>query len=152
MSRLGWSALLLLAGCGGSGYEAASQPQPQSPPANTNQNPDPADPEEIKEPVREVAGVGSGIKGRSLDDSEGFVVTPAKTLFGVRERLVFEVQVPHALNLYKATVGRMPQTHQEFIEKVINPNQIKLPTLPPGQTYVFDPEKEMLMVEKRGNE
>ena len=34
------------------------------------------------------------------------------------------------------------------MQKIIKENQIKLPELPFGQRYVYDPKKEQLMVEK----
>jgi hypothetical protein len=89
-----------------------------------------------------------GIKGRSLDEYEGVVVTPAKTLFTVRERVVFEIQIPGALNLFNASEGRNPESHEEFMEKIVQFNQIKLPELPPGQKYVYDPARNELMVER----
>src|SRR5437899_2230158 len=53
---------------------------------------------------RNAAGVGSGIKGRTLDDPNlvGAIVEPARAYFKTKERIVFEIQVPQALNLYKA--------------------------------------------------
>ncbi len=99
-------------------------------------------------PVMETvkAGVGVGIKGRSLDEHEGFVATPAKALFAAKERISFEIEVPHALNLYEASEGSVPQTHEEFMEKIIVANQIKLPQLPAGHEYKFDPMTKELMV------
>jgi hypothetical protein len=91
---------------------------------------------------------GVGIKGRSLDEYEGVVVTPAKTLFTVRERVVFEIQIPGALNLFNASEGRNPESHEEFMEKIVKFNNIKLPELPPGHKYIYDPEKNELMVER----
>jgi hypothetical protein len=91
---------------------------------------------------------GVGIKGRSLDQYEGVLVTPAKAYFAARERLIFEVSVPHALNLYKASEGQAPRTHDEFMEKIVQANQNKLPPLPPGHKYVYDPMTEQLMVER----
>jgi hypothetical protein len=91
---------------------------------------------------------GVGIKGRSLDQYEGLIVTPAKTLFTVRERVVFEIQIPEALKLYKASNGKGPKSHEDFMTQIIEANQIQLPELPPGQRYVYDPEKEELMVER----
>lgn len=99
---------------------------------------------------REVAGVGSGIKGRSLDDPGvvDAIAQPAKSYFAVKERVVFEFQIPQALQLYKAETGAGPATHEEFIEKIITANQIPLPALPDGHRYVYDPQTEQLMVEK----
>ena len=91
---------------------------------------------------------GVGIKGRSLDQYEGLVVTPAKAFFSTKERIAFEIEVPHALNLYKATEGQGPKSHVEFMEKIIQFNRIKLPQLPPDAKYVYDVETEQLMVER----
>lgn len=115
------------------GAAPAAQPIAQAPPA-------PVETEAVK------AGVGVGIKGRSLDEHEGILVTPAKSLFAAKERIAFEIAVPHALELYKATEGSVPQSHEEFMEKIIEFNQIKLPQLPEGHRYQFDPMTEQLMV------
>jgi hypothetical protein len=91
---------------------------------------------------------GVGIAGRSLDPHEGPIVTPAKTLFTVRERAVFEIQIPGALRLFKASNGQGPKSHDEFMAQIIQANQIQLPELPPGQRYVYDPATEELNVER----
>jgi hypothetical protein len=94
------------------------------------------------------AQVGVGKAGRSLDEYEGVVVTPVKSLFATRERLVFEVQIPQALNLFNATEGRMPKSHAEFMDKIIAANQIALPELPQNHRYMWDPQRNELMVER----
>jgi hypothetical protein len=109
--------------------------QPAAPPVDPNV-------ERVK------AEKGVGIKGRSLDEYEGVVVTPAKQIFTVRERVVFEIQIPGALNLFNASEGRNPESHEEFMEKIIKFNNIKLPELPPGQKYIYDPAQNELMVER----
>lgn len=91
---------------------------------------------------------GVGIKGRSLDQHEGLIVTPAKTLFKAKERIAFEIAIPHALNLYIATNGDAPKTHAEFMQKVVIDNNIQLPLLPPGHQYEYDPESKELMVRR----
>jgi len=91
---------------------------------------------------------GVGLKGRSLDEYEGPLVTPAKAFFAAKERIAFEIEVPHALQLYEASSGEAPKTHDEFMENVIKANQIKLPVLPPGHKYVYDPATKQLMVER----
>jgi hypothetical protein len=91
---------------------------------------------------------GVGIKGRSLDEHEGMLVTPAKAYFSVRERVVFEIQIPEAVKLFKATNGNSPKSNEDFMAQIIDANQIHLPELPAGQRYVYDPEKEELMVER----
>jgi hypothetical protein len=92
------------------------------------------------------AQAGVGAKGRSLDNEKGVLVTPAKTLFAARERVVFEIQIPQALQLFKATNGQPPASHDEFMQRVIGENAIQLPMLPAGQRYQYDPATEQLMV------
>jgi hypothetical protein len=92
------------------------------------------------------AQVGVGAKGRSLDQFQGAVVTPAKTLFAAKERVVFDIQVPQALQLFKATNDKGPATHDEFMQRVIAENNIQLPQLPAGRRYLYDPTTEQLMV------
>ena len=85
--------LMLLLGC--------EQPSPPQKPA-VNAPPAPV-PVVI---VQKKAEVGVGEKGR--DYGQGIVATPAATLFAAKERLVFEVQIPQAMQLFKATENRVP--------------------------------------------
>lgn len=121
---------------------AARPPAPPSSP--TSDAPALGDPnlERVK------AEKGVGIKGRSLDEYEGAVVTPVKAFFAAKERIAFEVQFPHAYNLYKASDGTVPKDFEDLQAKVLQPNQIKLPLLPPGHKYVWDAGKEELQVER----
>lgn len=122
------------------GPELAPPAQAQSAPAPTAEVP--TDMERVK------AEKGVGIKGRSLDEHQGMLVTPAKAYFSVRERVVFEIQIPDAVKLFKATNGNSPKSHEDFMAQIIDANQIHLPELAAGQRYVYDPEKEELMVER----
>ena len=99
---------------------------------------------------REAAGVGVGIKGRSLDgeDVNKMIAEPARQYFRLRERLVFEAEIPKAMQLYQATEGQAPKSHEEFMQKIIEANSIRLPDLPPGGRYIYDPSTEQLMVER----
>ena len=123
---------------------------PPKPAAKGNADPatSGATPNESTETEQVKAGVGVGQKGRSLDQHEGFVVTPVKALFAAKERISFEIEVPHALALYNATEGQGPQSHAEFMEKIIDANLIKLPLLPPGHEYLYDPMTQQLMVKR----
>lgn len=97
------------------------------------------------------ADVGVGAKGRGLDQFQGGVlVTPAKAYFTLRERAIFQAQIPQAMQLYQALHGSPPQSHEQFMKEIIQANQIKLPELPPGQRYVYDPQAQELMVERPG--
>jgi hypothetical protein len=115
---------------------------PPPPPSAAAQPPAPAD-----DMIRQKAEMGVGKKGRGYE--QGLVTTPVAAYFGVRERIVFEIQIPEAMKLYKAMNDfKGPKTHEEFMEKIVKANSIKLPELPNGHRYVYDPEKEELMVER----
>ncbi|MBB75056.1 MAG: hypothetical protein CMJ75_11150 [Planctomycetaceae bacterium] len=97
---------------------------------------------------RVVAGVGVGHRSRVLDKRSGPVVEPLKSLVATKERLAFDVQLKHAMNLYRATHGRLPQSHDDFMTQIVALNKIKLPALPAGHKYLFDPQRGELMVER----
>jgi hypothetical protein len=98
-------------------------------------------------PQREVAQTGVGEKGHI--EGGGYLSATTNAYFRGKESLTFS-QVTHALQLYKFRVdgdGKGPQSHEEFMKEIIQANNIKLPELPPGDRYVYDVEKEQLMVE-----
>lgn len=97
---------------------------------------------------RVVAEAGVAKRGQSTAGETGILVEPVKQLFRFEQKAVFDLQIKPALNLYQASTGAFPKTHEEFMEKIIKANNIKLPVLPEGQTYVFDPEEGQLMVER----
>lgn len=138
------SAVLVtfVAGCSG-GYDEAPTAEAEAPPAA--QEAAPAAPAPAREMVREEAKAGVGAKGRI--EGEGILVTPVKTYFLAKEKITFDIQVAQAMNLYKGEHGFAPKTEEEFWEKIIRFNQIALPELPEGHRYVYDVEKEDLMVE-----
>jgi hypothetical protein len=129
-----FTAALVLSGCG---MELPKESAPaKTEPAN------PAAPAAPPTAVKAEAGVGR--KGRGY--GEGLVATPAAAYWAAKERIAFEIQIPHALQLYKATNGQGPKTHQEFMDKIIKTEQIKLPELPEGSQYQYFPDREELMV------
>jgi hypothetical protein len=95
------------------------------------------------ETVKAEAGVG--IKGRSLDEYEGVVVTPVKAYFLGKERIFFDIEFPKNLQIHTQLEGP-PQSFAELKEKVIDAYQMKLPDLPAGHRYDFDVEKQELVV------
>ncbi len=143
--------------------EKTSPPPPKSPFQEPREPPYPrggrveikegADGTQLKahdENERVKAEAGVGIKGQRLEDKRlvQMIVTPARALFRTQQRVVFEVQIPHAVDLYQATNGFKPKTHDDFMAQIIKANNIQLPTLPPGEHYVYDPDKGELMVER----
>ena len=145
----------LLAGCGGDSTQPAASPQrevnappppppPSSVPKKTSSAPTttPAAPQT----VQKKAEVGVGAKGRGY--GTGPIATPAAAFFGMREKIVFNIQIPKAVEAFKTIEGRMPATNEEYMQKIIKENQIPLPTLFEGERYLYDPKTEQLMVEK----
>ena len=92
---------------------------------------------------RVVANVGMGQKGHY-----GKMWVHLEAIWRTKEMLAFKVQIKHSLDLYKATNGVAPTTHEEFMQKIIKENQIELPELPPDHRYVYDPKQEQLMIER----
>lgn len=140
-------------------------PEPPPPPPVEKPAPEPNYPPggsmqlgEVKKPngvdhantERIKAEAGVGVKGQRLNDPRlvQMIVAPARGLFQTQQRMVFEVEIPKAMQLYEASNGKKPKTHDEFMEQIIQANQIHLPELPAGQRYVYDPKTGELMVEK----
>ncbi len=115
---------------------------PPSPPMPVQPMPTPTPPPPGTTDVKAEAGVG--VRGQGYEP--GFITTPIRAYFRVRERVAFDVQIPHAMQLYKATNGQAPQSHEQFMQDIIQANSIRLPELPPGEQYIYDPATEQLMV------
>lgn len=142
--------LVAVAGCGES-----KPPAPQKPasafdyaaPANTTVTP--VQPAAPPQPTTEQvpAQVGVGKKGHGYGG--GIITEPVHQYFAAKERIAFEIQLPEALKLYKALHDdKGPKTHEEFMKEIVDAGQIKLPELPEGHRYVYDPKTEQLMVER----
>ena len=94
--------------------------------------------------VTEKAQVGATGKGNY--GGPGAVTTPISVYFQAQERLIYDT-VTYTVKLFEAEHGYKPKTEQEFMKQVIEFNQIKLPQLPPGHKYKYDPQSGELMVE-----
>ena len=91
------------------------------------------------------AEVGVGSKGK--DYEPGFITTPVAAKFRTEDRIAFEVQIPNAMKIYKAGHdNKGPKTHAEFMDIIIKENGVQLPFLPEGETFIYDPKTEELMV------
>lgn len=98
------------------------------------------------------AGVGVTHKADWEDSSEkpmSIITVPLATYFHAKEMTVFNMQIPSAMNLYKAETGEFPKTEEEFMTQIVQKNQIILPELPEGDTYFYDPAAATLMVKAR---
>lgn len=118
------------------------------PPHDANTASEASNEPQVVETERVTAEAGVGKEGQKLKGKEGVLITPVKALFSTKQRVVFEIQIPQAMNLYKAEKGYPPKTEEEFMSRIIEFNKINLPELPEGHRYVYDPEKGELMVER----
>ena len=123
---------------------AAPVSRPSAPSQATS--PPPVDPnvERVK------AEKGVGIKGRSLDEYEGVVVTPVKAYFAAKERIFFEIEFPANYQTWRVGEDRAPADYEELKAKFLDPLGLtaKMPKLPPGHKYTWDATNEQLMVER----
>jgi hypothetical protein len=120
---------------------APNQPRAQEGPVGLASGPPP------EGRVREKAASGAGKKGHY---SKGIITTPLAAYWRAQERITYEAQVTYPLKLYKAQYGHFPKTLKEFEDAILKPNRVKLPELPQGHRYVYDPEKGELLVEHPG--
>jgi len=101
--------------------------------------PDPGDVAPVPDEGREFTA-NDPLRGRRSRSVGGY----AGAVFGARfwaEHQMIINQVKHALNLYWGEHGEYPQSHEEFMDKVIKFNQIQLPELMDNQEYFYDPEE-----------
>ncbi len=94
---------------------------------------------------REVAEVGVGKKGRNYGG--GIITEPIRQSFRLRQRIVF-LKIDMDMRVFKAANDRLPNSHEEFMEKIIKASDIPLPELPAGERFVYDPDRGELMVQR----
>jgi hypothetical protein len=143
------------AAAGSPTIDLSKQPLPKLPVADNSTAPEKkvdaaadakkSDSEQRPGTVLDEAQVGVGAKGHY---SEGVILTPVATMFRAEEMIAFKIQIPQAMQLFKATNNRGPKSNEEFMEKIIKENHIPLPELPEGQRFFYDPKTEQLMVER----
>lgn len=73
------------------------------------------------------------------------ITGPLEILRKVRIQLP-SLQIEHALNLYNASEGHYPRTHEEFMTQIIEYNRLKLPQLPPDLEYQYDVAEHKLVI------
>lgn len=118
-------------------------PAPPAPPAPGPEGPK-TEQVELKEGFTGKGQYGQGGGEKPMD----LLTVPIGQHFTVRERLLL-MQIQDAENKFKAmNDDKLPATHEEYMEKIIKENMIKLPNLDDGQRYLFDPKQGKLMIEK----
>ena len=105
------------------------------------------------ESERELVAIGENASGRADFAKDGDkhimapILVPLGQYFTIRDRLP-NLQMQHAINLYKAeNDNKMPATHDEFMKKIIEANNIGLPPLRnPNDKYQYDPASGELKI------
>ena len=122
---------------------------PKDPPAQQESAPKEDDTVTVKaEPG--LTGKGNYSSAGDTSNPMSIISTPVSQYFRVQDRIILQ-QVEAAMNLYKGEHGRLPTTHEEFVIDIIQANNIVLPRLPEGHTYVYDPADGVLKVRKPRN-
>ena len=68
--------------------------------------------------------------------------------YGPAMEQISKIEVKQAVDLFNASEGRYPKDYDEFMTRVVKPNNIKLPVLPGGWKYAYDVENHELQVVK----
>lgn len=93
-----------------------------------------------------VGATGKGNYGVTSEEAASIITVPISTYFHAQEKAVFDIQIPQALSLFQASEGRFPNSEEEFMQKIVQANQIILPKLPEGDSYVYDVQSHTLMI------
>jgi len=116
-------------------------PQPVEVPGGVpvEQHAPPQDAEDETVLVRAAPGMtGRGnYASATANNPMGIITVPVSQYFRVQDRLVLQ-QIEHAINLFRATHDRLPASQEEFMTDIIRANNIALPRLPDGHTYVYE--------------
>jgi len=62
-----------------------------------------------------------------------------------------QIAIEHAVNLFQASEGRFPESHAEFMQRIITENQIRLPQLSADLTYEYDVQNHRLVIVRSGD-
>ncbi len=88
-----------------------------------------------------------GKKGKKSRSGGGSLGAILSTKFTAVNKLT-KIQYTQAMNFYLAGKGHYPKTHEEFMEKIIKFNKVKLPKLESGVEYIYDPEDHQLKIHR----
>lgn len=96
-------------------------------------------------PQIEVVTAHSPKKGKSLEGG-GYLSVVTGTRFWAEHQLILD-NILYATRLYEAEHGHYPKTQEEFMEKIIKPNEptTRLPELPEGWEYFYDPKEPLVL-------
>ena len=73
------------------------------------------------------------------------ITGPLEVLKAVRIQLP-TLAIEHALNLFNASEGFYPRSHEEFMTRIIEENKMRLPQLTPDLEYQYDVANHKLLI------
>jgi len=127
--------------------EQTPAPEPETPPAQApaaspaEQTSPPQAPQAQKAQAYDTVAAKRGVGKKGQGYGGGIITQPISTYFITRDRMAFEVKIPHSMKHYHAQHGRYPKDMEEFEAQILKPAAITLPPLPDGHWYLFDPEQ-----------
>ncbi len=107
------------------------------------------DPNNIMHKTTQDVGQFDPNAGAKVSDSKIHatdLVTAPVSAYGPMVEQIEKTYVQHALNIFNANEGRYPNSHEEFMTRIIKENKIELPVLPGGKQYQYDVENHKLVV------
>lgn len=122
-------------------------PPPSAPKLGGSATPSPASDGEVDEPEVEAVKAEAGVGKKGTRYGGGIISEPVSAYFRTRGRIAF-LQMEKGMKEFKALNDRAPESHEEFMDKIIGDYGVELPELPDGESYQYDPEQEQLMVLK----
>ena len=101
--------------------------------------PDPGDVAPVTDQPREFTAKDP-VKGRRSRAAGGYLGAVGGARFWAEHQMIIN-NINHALQLFNAQEGRFPKSHEEFMQRIIQANNIQLPELVEGDEYVYVPEE-----------
>ena len=134
MNKLTVAILILAAaGCGMKSIEEQTKKSPDSIIGKKTQNIGEFDPK-----------AGATVSDSKIHATDP--ITSGTSAYGPMLERLYKSDIEHAVNLFHATEDRYPKDLDEFMDKIIKPNNIQLPVLPGGKLYQYDVENHKLVV------
>ena len=93
--------------------------------------------------------------GKQVVDSKVKIsnpITGALEAYQPLKEQIAGLGIDHAVNLFYATEGRYPKDYDEFMNRIIRENQIRLPVLGTGKSYEYDVANHKLVVVTEGGQ
>jgi hypothetical protein len=142
------------------GCEVPELEVPDKPAAPAKQLADQAEPEESADEIPDSeppvtssprpVTANDPAKGKKSRAAGGYLGAVAHSRFYAEHQIIF-MNVTKAIQLDWAMNGEYPRSHDEFMERIIKFNKIKLPELEEGVQYLYDPEDHMLKIHRPEN-